>query len=121
VRILIVEDEPKMATLIRRGLMEEGHRVDVAHRSVDALFMARDSNYDAIVLDVMLPELDGLVVCRRLRECGIRTPVLMVTARDTFDDQAAAADSGADDYLTKPFAFSEFLARLEALRGVRRQ
>jgi two-component system OmpR family response regulator len=115
VRALVVEDEPKMAALIRRGLVEEGYAADVARTGEDALWMARATSYDAIVLDVMLPGADGLTVCRELRESGVWSPVLMLTARDGVQDRVAGLDSGADDYLTKPFSFAELLARLRAL------
>jgi two-component system, OmpR family, response regulator len=114
-RALIVEDELKMAALIRRGLIEEGYVADVARSGEDALRMARATEYDAIVLDVMLPGTDGFEVCRRLREAGGWSPVLMLTARDGVEDRVAGLDSGADDYLTKPFSFAELLARLRAL------
>jgi len=115
VRVLIVEDEVKMASLIRRGMREEGLAADVAIRGEDALWMAASTEYDAIVLDVMLPGLDGFETCRRLREDGVWTPVLMLTARDAVEDRVAGLDTGADDYLTKPFSFAELLARLRAL------
>jgi two-component system, OmpR family, response regulator len=114
-RILVVEDELKMAGLLHRGLAEEGHAPDVARNGDDALWMARAAEYDAIVLDLMLPGLDGIEVCRSLREGGIWTPVLMLTARDTVEDRVAGLDAGADDYLPKPFSFAELLARLRAL------
>jgi two-component system OmpR family response regulator len=114
-RVLVVEDEVKMASLLRRGLLEEGHAVDVASTGNDALWMAQAVEYDAVVLDVMLPGLDGLEVCRRLRSAGVWSPVLMLTARDAVDDRVAGLDAGADDYLPKPFSFSELLARLRAL------
>lgn len=114
-RILVVEDEPKMAKLLRRGLTEEGYAVDVANKGDDALWMAASAPYDAIVLDVMLPVLDGFEVCRRLRRDGVWSPVLMLTARDGLDDRVVGLDGGADDYLGKPFAFDELLARLCAL------
>jgi two-component system OmpR family response regulator len=112
----VVEDEPKMATLLQRGLAEEGHTVDVAGRGEEALWMARAVAYDAIVLDVMLPGLDGIEVCRELRRQEVWTPVLLLTARDAVDDRVAGLDTGADDYLVKPFAFAELLARLRALK-----
>jgi len=115
VRILIVEDELKMASLLRRGLAEEAHAVDVARTGDEALWMARAADYDAVVLDLMLPGLDGIEVCRRLRESGVWAPVLMLTARDGVDDRIAGLDAGADDYLPKPFSFAELLARLRAL------
>jgi two-component system, OmpR family, response regulator len=114
-RALIVEDEAKMAALLRRGLVEEGYAADVAGSGEDALWMARATPYDAIVLDVMLPGVDGFAVCRKLRESGVWTPVLMLTARDRIHDRVAGLDTGADDYLTKPFSFAELLARLRAL------
>ena len=114
-RILVAEDELKMASLLRRGLVEEGHAVDVSRTGDDALRMARAVEYDAIVLDLMLPGLDGVEVCRRLRQSGVWSPVLMLTARDAVEDRVAGLDAGADDYLPKPFSFSELLARLRAL------
>jgi two-component system, OmpR family, response regulator len=114
-RILVVEDELKMASLLRRGLTEEGHAVDVARTGDDALWMAGAVEYDAIVLDLMLPGVDGIEVCRRVRESGVWAPVLVLTARDAVDDRVAGLDAGADDYLAKPFSFAELLARLRAL------
>jgi two-component system OmpR family response regulator len=115
VRVLIVEDQPKLAALLARGLREEGHAADVADRGEDALWMAPAASYDAIVLDIMLPGIDGLETCRELRRHGVWTPVLMLTARDAIDDRVTGLDAGADDYLTKPFSFDELLARLRAL------
>jgi two-component system, OmpR family, response regulator len=114
-RVLVVEDELRMASLIHRGLESEGLAADVAGKGEDALWMARAHEYDAIVLDVMLPGLDGFETCRRLRGAGVWSPVLMLTARDSVEDRVAGLDSGADDYLVKPFAFAELLARLRAL------
>ena len=114
-RVLVVEDEIKMASLIRRGLRGEGLAADVAIKGEDALWMAASTGYDAIVLDVMLPGIDGFETCRRLREEGVWAPVLMLTARDAIEDRVAGLDGGADDYLTKPFSFAELLARLRAL------
>lgn len=114
-RILVVEDETKMAALVRRGLVEEGHGADVASDGEEALWRAQATEYDAIVLDVLLPGLDGFQVCRRLREAGVRSPVLMLTARDAVEDRVTGLDAGADDYLTKPFSFAELLARIRAL------
>ena len=114
-RILVVEDELKMASLLRRGLIEEGHAVDIARTGDDALWMAQAADYDALVLDLMLPTIDGLEVCRRLRANGVWSPVLMLTARDGVEDRVAGLDAGADDYLPKPFSFAELLARLRAL------
>lgn len=114
-RVLIVEDEVKMASLIRRGLRENGMAADIAIKGQDALWMAGSTEYDAIVLDVMLPGMDGFQVCKRLREDGVWSPVLMLTARDAIDDRVRGLDTGADDYLTKPFSFAELAARLRAL------
>jgi two-component system OmpR family response regulator len=115
VRVLVVEDEVKMAALLQRGLREEGYAVDVASDGTEALWLATENGYDAIVLDVMLPDVDGFEVCRKLREAGRWSPVLMLTARDGVPDRVAGLDAGADDYLTKPFSFAELLARLRAL------
>jgi two-component system OmpR family response regulator len=115
VRILVAEDEVKLAALLRRGLVEEAHAVDVAVTGEDALARAHATEYDAIVLDLMLPGIDGLEVCRRLRADGVWSPVLMLTARDALEDRIGGLDAGADDYLTKPFAFAELLARLRAV------
>jgi two-component system OmpR family response regulator len=115
VRLLVVEDDVKMAALVRRGLGEEGAAVDVARTGEDALWMAASAPYDAVVLDVMLPGIDGFETCRRLRDDGIWTPVLLLTARDAVEDRVAGLDGGADDYLTKPFSFAELSARLRAL------
>jgi two-component system OmpR family response regulator len=114
-RVLVVEDEPKMAGLIRRGLAEEGYSPDIASKGDDALWMAAATEYDAIILDVLLPCTNGFDVCRELRERGTWTPILMLTARDSVEDRVAGLDAGADDYLTKPFSFAELLARLRAL------
>src|SRR5437763_9753041 len=114
-RVLVVEDEPKLAALVARALREEGHPTDIAPRGEDALWMAEAAPYDAIVLDVMLPDRDGFDVLRRLRSREVWTPVLMLTARDAITDRVSALDSGADDYLTKPFSFAELLARLRAV------
>jgi two-component system, OmpR family, response regulator len=114
-RVLVVEDEIKMASLIRRGLRSEGLSADVAITGEDALWMAAATAYDAIVLDVMLPGIDGFETCRKLRTDGIWSPVIMLTARDAVEDRVAGLDEGADDYLTKPFSFAELLARLRAL------
>ena len=114
-RVLVVEDEMRMATLIRRGLVQEGFAADLAGTGEDALWMAAAHDYDAIVLDVMLPGFNGFETCRRLRSRGVWAPVLMLTARDSVEDRVAGLDTGADDYLVKPFAFAELLARLRAL------
>jgi two-component system OmpR family response regulator len=115
VRVLIVEDQVKMASLLRRALRGDGVAADVAVKGEDALWMAGSTTYDAIVLDVMLPGIDGFETCRRLRDQGTWTPVLMLTARDGVHDRVAGLDGGADDYLTKPFALAELQARLRAL------
>ncbi len=119
-RVLVVEDEVKMAGLLKRGLEEEGYAVDVARTGSDAVWAGSETPYDAVVLDVMLPDLDGFEVCRQLRAGGHWAPVLMLTARQAVADRVAGLDAGADDYLTKPFSFSELFARLRALirRGV---
>jgi two-component system, OmpR family, response regulator len=114
-RVLVVEDELKMASLIRRGLRDEGLLADVAVKGEDALWMAAATSYDAIVLDIGMPGLDGFDTVRRLRADGVWSPVLMLTARDAIEDRVAGLDGGADDYMTKPFAFDELLARLRAL------
>jgi two-component system OmpR family response regulator len=114
-RALVVEDEPKMARLLRRGLTERGDVVEVAATGQDAVDLAVSTAFDVVVLDVMLPDLDGFEVCRRLRDQGVWAPVLMLTARGALRDRVAGLDSGADDYLVKPFAFEELLARLRAL------
>ena len=114
-RVLVVEDEPKLAGLLARGLGEEGHPTDVAGTGDDAVWMARATAYDAIVLDVMLPGRDGFEVCRELRAADVWTPVLFLTARDSVGDRVAGLDVGGDDYLVKPFSFPELLARLRAL------
>lgn len=113
--MLVVEDEIRTAALLQRGLREEGYAVDVAANGPDAVWQAVESPYDAIVLDVMLPGLDGFEVCRRLRVGDCWAPVLMLTARDAVSDRVHGLDAGADDYLTKPFSFAELLARLRAL------
>ncbi len=114
-RILVVEDEVRLAKLVREGLMAEGLLADVAIRGEDALWMAGSTSYDAICLDVNLPGMDGFETCRRLRAEGAATPILMLTARDAVDDRITGLDTGADDYLVKPFDFGELLARLRAL------
>jgi len=115
VRVLVAEDQSKMASLIRRGLESDGYAVDVAENGEDALWLGTEWDYDAVVLDVGLPKIDGFEVCRRLRERGRWAPVLMLTVRDAVADRVEGLDSGADDYLTKPFEFAELLARLRAL------
>ncbi len=114
-RVLLVEDERTIAAYVKRGLEEQGYAVDVAYDGREALEWLDAAPFDLVVLDVMLPELNGLEVCRELRARGFRMPVLMLTARDTVDDRVNGLDSGADDYLVKPFAIRELLARLRAL------
>jgi two-component system OmpR family response regulator len=114
-RVLIVEDDVRMAAAIRRGLQAEGLVADVATRGEDALWMAGATEFDALVLDLMLPGIDGLETCRRLREDGVWTPIIMLTARDAIEDRVQGLDRGADDYLVKPFSLVELLARLRAL------
>lgn len=115
-RILVVEDEAKMASFIKRGLEEEGFAVDISPDGQEGLYRASNGNYDLILLDITLPLMDGLEVCRRLRENRVSTPILLLTARDSVEMKVSGLDSGADDYLTKPFAFAELLARIRALR-----
>jgi two-component system OmpR family response regulator len=113
--VLVVEDEAKVADLIRRALVREGYAVDLAANGAEALWAAGETAYDAVVLDAMIPAPDGFEVCRRLRSEGRWSPVLMLTARDGVDDRVRGLDAGADDYLTKPFALKELMARLRAL------
>jgi heavy metal response regulator len=114
-RVLVVEDERRIADFIGRGLSEQGYAVDIAYDGDEALQWADVAEFDVIVLDVMLPVRDGIEVCHVLRQRGTRTPILMLTARDAVEDRVRGLDSGADDYLVKPFAFAELLARLRAL------
>jgi two-component system OmpR family response regulator len=114
-RVLVVEDEVKMARAVRRGLEAEGYAVEVVANGDDAVFWATEQQFDAVILDVMLPGMDGYAVCRELRSASVWTPVLMLTSRGAVEDRIAGLDAGADDYLIKPFAFGELLARLRAL------
>ena len=114
-RVLVVEDHAEMAELLGRALREAGLAVDVVPTGEDGLSMATEYSYDAVVLDVMLPGIDGIEVCRRIRDAGRRMPVLLLTARDGVGDRVSGLDSGADDYLTKPFSLEELLARIRAL------
>jgi len=114
-RALVVEDGSKMAALLRRGLQEEGFAVDVAANGEDGSWLGAENDYDVILLDVMLPDVDGFEVCRRLRAADRWAPILMLTARDGVQDRVAGLDAGADDYLTKPFSFDELFARVRAL------
>jgi two-component system copper resistance phosphate regulon response regulator CusR len=115
VRLLLVEDEPRLARFIAKGLREQSYAVDIASNGERALYDARENEYDLVILDIMLPQKDGYDVCRQLRAGGFRQPILMLTARDAVDDRVQGLDSGADDYLTKPFDFKELLARIRAL------
>ncbi|MDQ6603016.1 MAG: response regulator, partial [Chloroflexota bacterium] len=114
-RILVVEDEHKIAAFLQRGLVEEGYAVDLAYDGDEALDWYAIAPYDLIVLDVLLPKRSGIAVCRALRQRGAHIPILMLTARDAVEDRIAGLDAGADDYLVKPFAFGELLARIRAL------
>jgi DNA-binding response OmpR family regulator len=115
VRVLLVEDERRLADLVKGGLTGEGFAVDVAHDGRDGLWLATENDYDVIVLDVMLPRMNGYALCSRLREAGDWTPIMMLTAKDGIYDEAEALDNGADDYLSKPFSYVVLLARLRAL------
>ncbi len=114
-RVLVVEDSRRLAGIIKRGLLEEGYTVDNAYDGEEAQYMAESAPFDLIVLDIMLPKKDGLAVCRDLRAKNVNTPILMLTAKDSVEDKVTGLDCGADDYVVKPFAFSELLARLRAL------
>ena len=114
-RILIIEDDTDLAQFLSKGLHEEQHTVETASDGETGLILATEESYDLLIVDVMLPKLDGLTLCKRLRAKGIRTPILLLTARDSVDDKVAGLDAGADDYLTKPFAFTELVARVRAL------
>ncbi|MES0371635.1 MAG: heavy metal response regulator transcription factor [Mariprofundaceae bacterium] len=118
-KILVVEDEERVAQFIQKGLKEEGHAVDVSYDGEDGGFLAEVNDYDLIILDLMLPKKNGLQTCKEIRDHGVNTPVLMLTARDSVEDKVRGLDAGADDYLAKPFAFEELLARVRAL--LRRQ
>lgn len=114
-RILIVEDEPKIARFIYKGLAEEGYAVDIARDGEEALSFTQSAPYDLIILDLLLPKTDGVTVCRKIRASNLSVPVLILTARDSIEDRVTGLDAGADDYLVKPFAFTELLARIRAL------
>jgi two-component system, OmpR family, copper resistance phosphate regulon response regulator CusR len=114
-RLLLVEDDPRIARFVTRGLQEQSYSVDVVANGNDALYQVEINDYDLVILDVMLPGKDGFATCRGIRSLGKRMPILMLTARDAVDDRITGLDSGADDYLTKPFEFGELLARLRAL------
>jgi two-component system, OmpR family, response regulator len=115
VRVLVVEDDRSLAEALRKGLTQEGHVVDIVHDGAEGLTLAESGVHDAVILDVMLPGMDGMSVARRLREEAIHVPILMLTARDALPDRISGFDAGADDYLTKPFAFEELLVRLRAI------
>jgi DNA-binding response OmpR family regulator len=114
-RLLVVEDDRSLAEALRRGLVQEGNVVDVAHRGDEGMELAASGVHDAVIMDVMLPGIDGMEAAKRLRAQGLHVPILMLTARDALTDRLAGFDAGADDYLTKPFAFQELLARLRAI------
>jgi DNA-binding response OmpR family regulator len=114
-RVLVVEDSRRLAGIVKRGLLEEGYAVDNAYDGEEAEYMAESTPFDMIILDIMLPKKDGLAVCRDLRAKNVNTPILMLTAKDSVEDKVAGLDCGADDYVVKPFAFSELLARIRAL------
>ena len=114
-RVLIVEDERRLSNIIKKGFIEDGFAVDQAFDGEEGQYLAESEQYDLIVLDIMLPKLDGLQVCKELRKKSIKTPVLMLTAKSTLEDKVAGLDSGADDYITKPFSFVEFRSRVHAL------
>src|SRR4030065_2885973 len=114
-RILLVEDEQRLSNIIKKGLLEEGYAVDVAYDGEEGQYLSESEEYDLIILDIMLPKIDGLTLCRTLREKNIKTPVLMLTAKTTIEDKVAGLDSGADDYMTKPFSFLELRSRIQAL------
>jgi len=114
-RVLVVEDERRLAGIIKRGLIEEGYAVDTVYDGEEAQYMGETNSYDIIILDIMLPKKDGIAVCKELRARKVNTPILMLTARDSVEDRVKGLDSGADDYMIKPFAFSELLARIRAL------
>jgi len=115
VHILVIEDERRLASLVRRALQEEGHKVEVSNDGAEGLDMAEATGYDLLVLDLMLPHLDGVEICRRLRSTGSAVRILMLTARDAVEDRVAGLEAGADDYLAKPFSFTELIARVRAL------
>jgi len=114
-RILVVEDERRLCNIIKRGLLEEGYAVDTAYDGEDGEYLAETTPYDLVILDIMLPKKDGVEVCQELRQKKVNTPILMLTAKDTVEDRVKGLDAGADDYLVKPFAFNELLARVRAL------
>ncbi len=114
-KILVIEDSKKISSFIKSGLKSEGYTVDAAFDGEEGLFMAQEGEYDIIILDIMLPKMDGLSLCKKLRDEGHKSPIIMLTAKDTVDDRVKGLDAGADDYITKPFSFEELLARVRAL------
>src|SRR3972149_9852755 len=120
-RVLLVEDEHRLSDVIKKGLEENGFAVDAAFDGEEGLFLAQSEDYDLIILDIMLPKMDGLEVCRRLRNRNLNIPILLLTAKSQVEDKVAGLDSGADDYLTKPFAFLELRSRIQALLRRSRQ
>ena len=120
-RVLVVDDDVRLAAVLDRGLTEEGYAVDVAHNGVETQYLAEIHAYALIILDIMMPGIDGLTVCRSLRGAGLETPILMLTAKDAVADRVAGFDTGADDYLVKPFALAELVAGFERSRDVNRQ
>jgi len=115
VRILVVDDDVRLCSVISRGLVEEGYVVDLAHDGEEGQYLAEINDYDLAILDIMMPKIDGVTVCRNLRQAQTETPILMLTAKDAVSDRVAGLDAGADDYLVKPFAFEELVARVRAL------
>ncbi|KKQ36390.1 MAG: Two component transcriptional regulator, winged helix family [Candidatus Woesebacteria bacterium GW2011_GWA1_37_7] len=114
-RILLVEDEQRLSNVIKKGLLEDGFAVDVAYDGEEGQYLAEGEIYDLVILDIMLPKVDGLTLCHNLRDKNIKTPILMLTAKTTIEDKVAGLDSGADDYMTKPFSFLELRSRIQAL------
>lgn len=114
-RVLLVEDEHRLSNVIKKGLEEDGFAVDAAYDGEEGLYLTQSEDYDLVILDVMLPKMDGIEMCKQLRQKSIKTPVLMLTAKSQVEDKVAGLDSGADDYLTKPFAFLELRSRIQAL------
>lgn len=114
-RILIVEDERRLANVVKKGLTEEGFAVDIAYDGEEGKYLAESEEYDLIILDITLPKVDGITICKELRKKSIKTPILMLTARATLEEKVIGLDSGADDYLTKPFAYLELRSRIHAL------
>src|SRR3990167_9307751 len=114
-RILVIEDERRLAQVIKKGLVEDGFAVDLAYDGEDGQYMAESEPYDLIILDLMLPKIDSLTICKNLRKKSLKTPILMLTAKTTVEDKVAGLDAGSDDYLTKPFSFIELRSRIHAL------